>query len=252
MMKLLLSLASRTVTPLVYALVVVAWELGVRFFHIPTWLLPAPTAIAAATVKWAPELLANTLVTTRETVFGFALALAISIPLSCLIAFNPWARRIIYPAILSLQSVPKVALAPLVTLWLGFTEWPKIIIVILVCFFPILINLIAGLESVPKSMMNLMRSLNSSRHIILWRLQAPAALPAFFTGCKVAITFAVIGAVIAEFVASQEGLGYLILMSTSQSQTPLAFAAIIALTILSIVLFYTVEFIERRCLTWSY
>jgi NitT/TauT family transport system permease protein len=241
----------RSLTPLVYVAVVVVWELLVDTFRVPAWLLPAPSAIWTAAVKWTPELLANTLVTTRETVFGFALALLISLPLGFLISFSPWARRIVYPALLGLQSVPKVALAPLITLWLGFTEWPKIVIVVLVCFFPILVNLIAGFESVPKAMMDLMRSLKASRHKILWRLQAPAALPAFFTGCKIAITFAVIGAVIAEFVAAQEGLGYLILMSTSQSQTPLAFAAIIALTVLSIVLYYAVEVVERYCVTWT-
>lgn len=251
MIGLLKSLAHRSLTPLVYVAVVIVWEFFVDLLHIPAWLLPAPSAIALAAVKWWPELVSNTLVTTRETVFGFVLALAISLPLACLIAFNPWARRIVYPALLGLQSVPKVALAPLITLWLGFTEWPKIVIVILVCFFPILVNLVAGFESVPKAMMDLMRSLNASPRVVLWRLRAPAALPAFFTGCKVAITFAVIGAVIAEFVAAQEGLGYLILMSTSQSQTPLAFAAIIVLTILSIVLFYAIEFVERRCVTWS-
>jgi len=251
-MSYFLAVANRSVTPLVYVLVVVVWEFVVYEFKVPAWLLPAPTAIAAAAVKWAPELWSNALVTTRETVFGFLLALLISLPLSFMIAFSEWAKKVIYPAILGLQSVPKVALAPLVTLWLGFTEWPKIVIVVLVCFFPILVNLVAGFESVPKPMMDLMRSLNASQRIIMWRLRAPAALPSFFTGCKIAITFAVIGAVIAEFVAAQEGLGYLILMSTSQSQTPLAFAAIIALTVLSIILFYLIEFIERRCVTWSY
>jgi len=251
-MSYFLVVANRSVTPLVYVLVVVVWEFVVYEFKVPAWLLPAPTAIAAAAVKWAPELASNALVTTRETVFGFLLALLISLPLSFMIAFSDWAKKVIYPAILGLQSVPKVALAPLVTLWLGFTEWPKIVIVVLVCFFPILVNLVAGFESVPKPMMDLMRSLNASQRVIMWRLRAPAALPSFFTGCKIAITFAVIGAVIAEFVAAQEGLGYLILMSTSQSQTPLAFAAIIALTVLSIILFYLIEFIERRCVTWSY
>jgi len=245
------AVANRSVTPLVYILLVVVWEIVVVEFKVPTWLLPAPTAIAAAAIKWAPELWSNALVTTRETVFGFLLALLISLPLAFMIAFSDWAKKVIYPAILGLQSVPKVALAPLVTLWLGFTEWPKIVIVVLVCFFPILVNVVAGFESVPKPMMDLMRSLNASQRIIMWRLRAPAALPSFFTGCKIAITFAVIGAVIAEFVAAQEGLGYLILMSTSQSQTPLAFAAIIALTVLSIILFYMIEFIERRCVTWS-
>ena len=247
----LAAVANRTVTPLVYVAVLFAWEALVRFAQIPQWLLPAPTTIAAAAFEWAPELLSNSIVTTRETVVGFVLALAISLPLACVIAFSTWARKILYPAILGLQSVPKVALAPLVTLWLGFTEWPKIVIVVLVCFFPILVNVVAGFESVPKSMLDLMRSLNASQRTVLWRLRVPAALPSFFTGCKIAITFAVIGAVIAEFVAAQEGLGYLILMSTSQSQTPLAFAAIIALTAISILLFYLLEFIEKKSITWT-
>lgn len=245
------AIANRVVTPLVYVAVLFAWEALVRGLKIPLWMLPAPTMIASAAVEWAPELLANTIVTTRETVLGFLLALMISLPLACAIAFSAWARKIIYPAILGLQSVPKVALAPLVTLWLGFTEWPKIVIVVLVCFFPILVNVVSGFESVPKSMLDLMRSLNAPQHTVLWRLRVPAALPAFFTGCKIAITFAVIGAVIAEFVAAQEGLGYLILMSTSQSQTPLAFAAIIALTAISILLFYMIEFIEKKTITWT-
>lgn len=245
------AVANRAVTPLVYVAVLVAWEALVRIAQIPQWLLPAPTNIASAAFEWAPELLSNSVVTTRETVVGFVLALAISLPLACMIAFSTWARKILYPAILGLQSVPKVALAPLVTLWLGFTEWPKIVIVVLVCFFPILVNVVAGFESVPKSMLDLMRSLNASQRTVLWRLRVPAALPSFFTGCKIAITFAVIGAVIAEFVAAQEGLGYLILMSTSQSQTPLAFAAIIALTAISILLFYLLEFIEKKSITWT-
>ncbi|ARQ02642.1 ABC transporter permease [Pseudorhodoplanes sinuspersici] len=245
------AVASRAVTPLVYIVALVVWEILARSLKIPLWMLPAPTMIAAAAIEWAPELLSNSIVTTRETVLGFLLALVISLPLACAIAFSTWARKIIYPAILGLQSIPKVALAPLVTLWLGFTEWPKIVIVVLVCFFPILVNVVAGFESVPKSMVDLMRSLNAPQHLVLWRLRVPAALPAFFTGCKIAITFAVIGAVIAEFVAAQEGLGYLILMSTSQSQTPLAFAAIIALTAISILLFYILEFIEKKTITWT-
>lgn len=241
----------RAVTPTVYLVAVLLWELSVWLWEIPRWLLPAPSAIIFAAWEWAPELLSNSIVTVRETVVGFLLALAFSLPLAALIAFNPWARRIIYPAVLGLQSIPKVALAPLITLWFGFSEWPKIVIVVLVCFFPILVNVVAGLESVPKAMLDLMRSLGASQHMVLRRLRIPAAIPAFFTGCKVAITFAVIGAVIGEFVAAQEGLGYMILMSTSQSQTPLAFAAIITLTVISILLFNGLELLERKVVTWT-
>ncbi|WP_018699895.1 ABC transporter permease [Amorphus coralli] len=249
--RTLSTLVDRATTPIIYILVLAAWELGVRVFQVPTWILPAPTEIWSAAVLWAPELFFNSLVTLRETVFGFALALALSLPLAVTIAFSARARRVIYPIVLALQSVPKVAIAPLVTLWFGINEWPKIVIVVLVCFFPILVNMVTGLESAPRGMLDLMRSMRASEMTIFRRLRMPSALPHLFTGCKVAITFAVIGAVIGEFVAAQEGLGYLILMSTSQSQTPLAFAAIILLTLISIVLFGAIELVERRVVRWT-
>jgi ABC-type nitrate/sulfonate/bicarbonate transport system, permease component len=245
------SIATRLVTPVVYLICLIGWEWLCKALNIPSWLLPAPTEIVSAAITWAPDLLTNSLVTLRETVFGFVLALALSLPLSALIAFNPLARKLIYPLLLGLQSIPKVALAPLVTLWFGFSEWPKIVIVVLVCFFPILVNVVAGLENVPKAMLDLMRSLGAPQHMILRRLRLPAAMPSLFTGCKVAITFAVIGAVIGEFVSAQSGLGYLIMISTSQSQTPVAFAAILALTLLSVALFYVLEFLEKRIVTWA-
>jgi NitT/TauT family transport system permease protein len=241
---------TRATTPLIYFLLTILWEAGVRFFHVPGWILPAPTAILAIANEWAPELLYNSYVTVRETIVGFVLALVFSLPLAVIIAFTSTARRLLYPILLGLQSVPKVALAPLVILWLGIGNWPKIVIVILVCFFPILVNVVAGFEAVPKAMLDLMYSLRASRLAIFRRLRAPVAMPHLFTGCKVAITFAVIGAVIGEFVAAQEGLGYMILTSTAQSQTPLAFAAIILLTLISVVLYYAIEMLERRFVTW--
>ncbi len=245
------SVMARALTPLLYLLLLIAWETSVRVFKIPGWMLPAPSAIAATAVDWAPDLLHHSLVTLSETVFGFLVALAVSLPLAILIAFTVTLRRVIYPILLGLQSVPKVALAPLVILWLGIGVLPKIVIVILVCFFPILVNVVAGFESVPRAMLDLMHSMKAPEAAIFRRLRIPIALPHLFTGCKIAITFAVIGAVISEFVAAQDGLGYLIMISTAQSQTPLAFAAIILLTFISIVLFYAVEFLERRFVTWT-
>jgi NitT/TauT family transport system permease protein len=242
---------SGATTPLIYLVLIAGWELSAPLFKVPTWILPAPSAILEAALKWAPELALNSWVTLRETVAGFLLAIVLSLPLATLISLNPLARRLLYPILLGLQSVPKVAVAPLVILWFGLSDWPKIIVVVLVCFFPILVNIIAGLEAVPKTMLDLMRSLGASPHTVFRRLRVPVALPHFFTGCKVAVTFAVIGAVISEFVAAQDGLGYLILISTAQSQTPLAFAAIALLTVLSIALFYGIEFIERRVVDWA-
>ncbi len=247
---LIQALSRRATTPAIYACLVVLWELCARAFHIPGWILPAPSAIVSTSREWAPELALNTYVTIRETIVGFLIALVLSLPLAIVIAFTNTLRRILYPILLGLQSVPKVALAPLVILWLGIGNWPKIVIVVLVCFFPILINVVAGFEAVPKAMLDLMRSLRASKYSTFRLLRAHIVLPYLFTGCKIAITFAVIGAVIGEFVAAQEGLGYMILMSTAQSQTPLAFAAIILLTIISVVLFYAIEVLERIVVNW--
>jgi NitT/TauT family transport system permease protein len=244
------TVAMRGTTLLIYGVLVLVWEFCARAFQIPSWILPAPTEIVSTAREWAPDLAFNTYITVQETVVGFALALLLSLPLAVAIAFTTVLRRILYPILLGLQSVPKVALAPLVILWLGIGNWPKIVIVVLVCFFPILVNVVAGFEAVPKPMIDLMHSLRASPYSIFRLLRAPVALPHLFTGCKIAITFAVIGAVIGEFVAAQEGLGYMILMSTAQSRTPLAFAAIILLTVISVMLFYAVEILERAVVTW--
>jgi NitT/TauT family transport system permease protein len=244
-------LIEHAITVLLYLVILAAWEILTTAFMVPVWILPAPLAILQAAVKWAPELAQSSWVTLRETIGGFLLAIVLSLPMAILISLNALARKLIYPILLSLQSVPKVAVAPLIILWFGLSEWPKILVVVLVCFFPILVNIVAGLEAVPQTMLDLMRSLGASPHVVFRRLRLPIALPHFFTGCKVAVTFAVIGAVIGEFVAAQDGLGYMILVSTAQSQTPLAFAAIAVLTGLSVALFHGVEFIERRMVDWT-
>lgn len=243
-------MGKRLATPLIWLALLLAWEMGTRALAVPVWLLPAPSAIAVMGYEWRGELAANALVTLRETLGGFLLALVLSLPLAVLISFSALARRVLYPILLGLQSVPKVALAPLITLWFGIGEWPKVVIVVLVCFFPILVNVIAGFEAVPRAMLDLMRAMRASPWTMFRRLRWPAALPALFTGCKIAVTFAVIGAVIGEFVAAQDGLGYLILMASAQSMTPLAFAAILALTAISVLLFRAIEWAERRVIRW--
>ena len=141
--------------------------------------------------------------------------------------------------------MPKVAIAPLLVLWIGFGALPKILVVFLVCFFPIVVATASGLSAVPPALIDLIRSLSATSTQTFVKIRFPTAIPHIFVGLKIAITFAVIGGVIGEFVGSDEGLGYLILISTSQSRTPLAFGALLLLTIMSIVLYYAVEFIER-------
>jgi NitT/TauT family transport system permease protein len=188
------------------------WELLVRGFNIPGWLLPAPSALALA--EWRGELVRHSLVTLYETLLGFVLSIAISIPLAVAVVHSAILRNTIYPILLAFQSVPKVAIAPCSCLWIGFGTLPKIVVVFLVCFFPIIVATATGLSAVPARLMEVIRSLSASTTQTFIKVRFPTAMPYIFVGLKVAITLAVIGAVIGEFVGSADGLGYLILVST--------------------------------------
>ena len=230
---------------------VALWEFLARELQIPAWLLPAPSLIGESMLEWRSELLGHSLVTLYETLVGFALAIAISIPLAVAVVYSPLLQNTIYPILLALQSMPKVAIAPLLALWIGFGTLPKIVVVFLVCFFPIIVATTSGLTAVPSSLMDLIRSLSATSVQTFVKIRFPTAMPHIFVGLKIAITFAVIGAVIGEFVGSENGLGYLILVSTSQSRTPLAFGSLVLLTVMSIVLYYAIALIERLIVPWA-
>jgi len=230
---------------------VILWEFLVRQFQVPAWLLPSPSSIGQSMVEWRSELVGHSIVTLYETLVGFALAIAISIPLAVAVVYSPLLQNTIYPILLALQSMPKVAIAPLLALWIGFGTLPKIVVVFLVCFFPIIVATTSGLTAVPTSLMDLIRSLSASPLQTFVKIRFPTAMPHIFVGLKIAITFAVIGAVIGEFVGSESGLGYLILVSTSQSRTPLAFGSLVLLTLMSIVLYYGVALVERIAVPWA-
>jgi NitT/TauT family transport system permease protein len=236
---------------LTFAMLLLIWEGSAIYLAIPTWLLPAPSEIAKAFIEWRGELWYHTLVTLWETLAGFALSIVLAIPLAVLVVYSPLLRKSIYPLLLGLQSVPKVAIAPLLALWIGFGVLPKILVVFLVCFFPIVVATATGLTSVQPAVMDLIRSLSANQLQTFVKIRFPTAMPHIFVGLKIAITFAVIGAVIGEFVGAESGLGYLILASSSQARTPVAFAALVVLTIMSIVLYYAMEFIEKLAVPWA-
>jgi len=246
------SLALAIIGPAFTLLALIAlWEMLARWSGIPSWLLPAPSAIGDTMINWRAELVRHSLVTLYEVFIGFGLSIVVSIPLAVAVVYSPFLQNTIYPILLALQSMPKVAIAPLLVLWIGFGVLPKILVVFLVCFFPIVVATASGLSAVPPALIDLIRSLSASSYQTFIKIRFPTALPHIFVGFKIAITFAVIGAVIGEFVGSDQGLGYLILISTSQSLTPLAFGALLILTIMSIVLYYAVEFVEQLVVPWA-
>jgi putative hydroxymethylpyrimidine transport system permease protein len=229
---------------------VVAWEAGVDLTATPAWLLPAPTSILSAAVAARDLLLWHTGVTLAEALLGFAVALALGVLLSALIALSPTLERALYPLVVASQAINPLAVAPLLLIWLGYGLEPKIVIVVLICFFPIVVNTVDGLRSTDPELVRLLQSMGADRRQILRLARLPAALPFLLSGAKVAIAVSVIGAVIGEWVGASAGLGYFMIRSAAALQTARVFAAVVITALLGLALFGLVALIERRLLPW--
>ena len=238
--------------PVVVLIVLAAvWEASVVMFEIPVYLLPAPSAIWVETTANTGMVANHTLATLHTVIVGFFVSIAISLPLAVLLTSSPAVATAIYPLIVLTQSIPKVALAPILVIALGANELPRIVITFLVAFFPLVIAVAAGLLAVPPDLIELGRSFRASKLQELYRIRLPYAVPFVFSGLKVAIALSVVGAVVGEFVAADKGLGYLIVSSTAFFKTPLAFGALILLSFMGIILFQAVVIIERVFFPWS-
>lgn len=228
--------------PLLFSLLLLgAWEWAVVAFEIKPYLLPAPTVIGKAIHNSAAVLFQQTLVTLKEVLLGFAAAALGGVALAIGIFAVPMIRRTIYPVVVALQGIPKVALAPVIVVWLGYGVESKVLMAFLFAVFPVVISTLGGLHSTPQNLEEHFRAMRASRWATFLHLRAPSALPNFVDGCKVAMPLAVIGAIVGEFVGSQSGLGHLIVFSTGAGRTDLTFAAIAAVTVLSLVLYGVIE-----------
>lgn len=236
--------------PLGILLTLAVWHWACVEFKIPTSALPTPAQVLQAAVERWDLLLSEGWVTFKETIYGFLLALALGVPIAVAVSNSQTLNLMFSPLLIALQSVPKVALAPILLVWLGTGIESKLAIAWLVAFFPIVVDTSAGLQSTPRELVELARSLRASRWQIFAKVQFPAALPFVVTGSKVAVTLAVIGAVIGEFIGSSEGLGFLLLSATSQINSPLAFAALFALAALGILAYLLVVALEWALTPW--
>jgi NitT/TauT family transport system permease protein len=224
------------------------WEAAARLFSIPPYLLPAPSAILLSMSKNSAVLIKESLGTTFEILLGFALSVVVGVPLALAIyLWRPFARAV-YPVLVSSQAVPKVAIAPLFLVWFGFGLMPKVLIAFLIAFFPVVINTAMGLASLEREKIYLAQSMGLGPCATFFKIQLPNALPSIFAGLKISITFAVVGAVVGEFVGGQGGLGYLLLIANGNMDTALLFAGIAALTVLGVVLFALIGLLERLVL----
>jgi NitT/TauT family transport system permease protein len=228
----------------------VAWEVATRAFRIPRFIMPAPSAILGEGWEWRYRFIGHTWVTLYETLGGFALSMVVGVPLAVLIVYSPALRAAIYPLVILAQSVPKIAIAPVLLLVLGYGEVPKMVVAFLVAFFPVVVDTATGLAATPPELLDLSRSYRASAFKTFMKVRLPMALPFIFAGAKVAITLSVIGAVVGEFVGSDRGLGYVILSSTSYWKTEVAFSAMILLSLMAIVLFAAVSLVERFVCPW--
>jgi NitT/TauT family transport system permease protein len=226
------------------------WEGAFRLFNIPRFVVPAPSGIFSELWDWKLRLLGHTWITLYETLGGFALSVVIGTPLAVALVYNPIVRNALYPLLVVAQSIPKVAIAPVLLLILGHGEVSKVVVAFLVAFFPIVVDTATGLGSTPPELLDLSRSYQASQLKTFLKVRFPMALPFFFSGLKVAITLAVIGAVVGEFVGSDKGLGYVILMATSYWKANLAFGAMILLSLMAIVLFGAISILERIVCPW--
>jgi NitT/TauT family transport system permease protein len=226
------------------------WEGLVRLLGVPAYLLPPPTQILTDfLVRWN-RVMQNTLITTQEIVAGYLAAVVISIPLALAIAYSRFMEQTVYPIIVFFQIVPKIAIAPLFIIWFGFGFTPKLLLVFLLSFFPIVVSSIAGFKSVDPEIMDLARSTGASPMMIFRKIRLPYALPSIFTGLKVAAALSATAAVVAEFVASDKGLGYLLLEFNGNLNTSMVFATIIVLSIVGLLVYFAVELLERILIPW--
>jgi putative hydroxymethylpyrimidine transport system permease protein len=227
------------------------WELVVRAAHVPDYLFPAPTAVASSLADDVGLLGRATLVTAREMVLGYLLAVAAAVAIAVVLHFSAPLRRALLPILVLSQTVPTVLLAPILAILLGYGIEPKLIVVAVVCFFPIVVNAVDGLRSTDPELRRMMRTLHGGRLAIFRRVELPGALPTIFSGARVAATYAAVGAVFAEWAGSSAGLGFVILQAQPALETGRIFAAVLVLSALALALYALVTLAERFLVPWQ-
>ena len=236
---------------LIAAAAIGLWEVVVRAASVPSYILPTPSGVARAFNADGALLASATWVTLREVLAGFAIAVVAGIAIAVVLHFSRHLRRALTPLLIASQTVPVVVLAPVLVFLMGYGIGPKLVIVTLICFFPVVVNMLDGLRSVDPELVTMMQTLHASRRDVLVRVEFPAALPRLFSGMRIAATYATIGAVFGEWSGSTEGLGYVMLQATPSLETERVIAVVVILSIVSLALFAAVNLLERRFAPWA-
>ena len=246
------SFLQRHASLLVFLVALCLWEAACRLLKLPEYIIPAPSAIfhgaqELGLARWFEHLRA----TLEVALLGYLAAIALALPLAVAITRSPLLSRIVMPWLVVIQSTPIVAIAPIIVVSLGAGLLPRVVITTLIAFFPLVVATALGLASVPAELVELSRSLRATTGRQYWQIRLPFAIPYIFSALKVSITLAIVGAVVAEFVAAEKGLGYLILFATSSFKVPVAFASLILLVLCSLALYAAVQLAYKRFFPWS-
>ena len=226
------------------------WELAVRLLGIPEYILPAPSKVLLDLSQNLHVVLPAAYYTLQPMVLGFLMAAVLGVALALLVVYSSAFEALFYPLLVILQIIPKIAIAPLFIIWVGFGLPSKILLVFLLSFFPIVVNSIVAFKSIESDVYDLAKSYRASRLRIFWQVELPSALPSLFAGFKVAAALSATAAVVAEFVASDNGLGYLLLGYNGNMNTSMTFAVIVVLSLLGLLLYGAVELVERWMIPW--
>lgn len=235
-----------------FILLLIIWEWAVRYFEIKEYILPSPSAVGSSLINKRVLLWDHGLQTIYEAVLGFLLAIGAGLFLSVAMGLSPGVKRTIYPLMVVSQTIPIVALAPLFIIWFGYVMMPKVVTVILICFFPITLSLVEGLSTVDDDMVKLLTAMGASPWQVFRKVKFPGAMPSFFAGLKISATYSVMGAIIGEWLGASKGLGIYMTRSMKSFLTDQLFAAIAVVSILSLLFFAVVEITGRMVMPWYY
>jgi NitT/TauT family transport system permease protein len=229
----------------------VIWEVGVRAFAVPQFVLPAPSVIFESMWRWRGPILDNAAQTLFTTVVGFAIAIVFGLVSGVLVGSSSLIYNGLYPVLIGFNSIPKVALVPILVIWFGIGTIPAIITAFLISFFPILVNVATGIATVEPEMRDVLRALGAKQRDIILKVGIPRAMPYFFASLKVAITVAFVGSIIAETVAANKGIGRLMIVASSRFDVPLVFAGLLVTAVMGVLMYVVANYVERRMTGWA-
>lgn len=241
----------KVLLPIILSVVVVfLWEWVVRLVQVPEFIFPMPSRVVKFFVQFGYTLGEDTAATLLETLFGFLVAVVVGVLCAVVLVYSQFLYELLYPPLVVLQVTPKIAVAPLLLLWFGYGFLPKVVIGFFISFFPVVVTTLHGLTSVEPEMLDLLHSLRASKWKILWKARLPHSLPYMFSGFQIAVTLSLIGAIVAEFVGAEKGLGFKIVYAQYSANTPMLFSALVLLALAGLILFYAMLFLERLVTPW--